>query len=278
MIRVSRRVAEPAAPPEAPGPGTVPEPGEAVRLASVSKTFPGREQVRALDGIDLAVPTGQFVAILGPSGCGKSTLLRIAAGLVEADAGARVEVRGRPVQGTPPELGVVFQTHNLLPWSSVEANVGLGARLRGIPKAETARRVPPMLEMLGLASFARKYPHELSGGMRQRAALGQALVCRPEILLLDEPFGALDALTRDRLNVELLRIWQELRQTVLLVTHSIPEAVFLADRIIVMSQRPGAVVEDLRVDISRPRDPATTRSLPEFTETAQRLSRLMGVV
>ncbi|MFI0485617.1 ABC transporter ATP-binding protein [Actinomadura sp. 9N215] len=293
MTRSGRRVMEPAA---SPAPGTPASAGAgapatagaeagvaagaaaAVRLAGAAKTFRGRrEDVRALDPIDLTVPAGEFVAIVGPSGCGKSTLLRIVAGLMDADAGGRVEVQGRPVDGTPPDLGVVFQTHNLLPWRTIEANVGLGARLAGIPKAEVARRVPSMLEMLGLSGFARKHPHELSGGMRQRAALGQALVCRPEILLLDEPFGALDALTRDRLNVELLKIWQELRQTVLLVTHSIAEAVFLADRIIVMSQRPGAVVEDIRVDIPRPRDPATTRALPEFTETAQRLSRLMGV-
>ncbi|MFI0366671.1 ABC transporter ATP-binding protein [Actinomadura sp. 1N219] len=272
MIRSTRRVMEP------PGAGAADGASAAVRLAGASKTFRGREDVRALDPIDLTVPAGEFVAIVGPSGCGKSTLLRIVAGLMDADKGGRVEVQGRPVDGTtPPDLGVVFQTHNLLPWRTVEANVGLGARLAGIPKAEVARRVPPMLEMLGLSGFAGKHPHELSGGMRQRAALGQALVCRPDILLLDEPFGALDALTRDRLNVELLKIWQELRQTVLLVTHSIAEAVFLADRIIVMSQRPGTVVEDLRVNIPRPRDPATTRALPEFTETAQRLSRLMGV-
>ncbi|MFI0405980.1 ABC transporter ATP-binding protein [Actinomadura sp. 3N508] len=274
MTRSTRRVLEPS--PQAAG-TAAPDAPAAVRLAGAAKTFRGREDVRALDPIDLTVPAGEFVAIVGPSGCGKSTLLRIVAGLVDADPGGQVEVQGRPVDGTPPGLGVVFQTHNLLPWRTVEANVGLGAKLAGIPKAEIAGRVPPMLEMLGLSGFAGKHPHELSGGMRQRAALGQALVCRPDILLLDEPFGALDALTRDRLNVELLRIWQELRQTVLLVTHSIAEAVFLADRIIVMSQRPGTVVEDLRVDIARPRDPSTTRALPEFTEAAQRLSHLMGV-
>ncbi|GAA3079513.1 ABC transporter ATP-binding protein [Streptosporangium carneum] len=253
----------------APAQGAAPA-AAAITLKGVSKTFPGG--MRALEGVDLTVPAGEFVAILGPSGCGKSTLLRIVADLMEADPGGSVEV------DTPKELGVVFQTSNLLPWLTVEGNLTLGARLRGVPKADIAARVGPMLETLGLESFARKHPHELSGGMRQRAALGQTLICRPKTVLLDEPFGALDALTRDRLNVELLRLWQDLRQTVLLVTHSIPEAVFLADRVIVMSGRPGAIAEDLRIDIPRPRDPAETRALPEFTEAAQHLRKLMGVV
>ncbi|MEV0583457.1 ABC transporter ATP-binding protein [Nonomuraea sp. NPDC050310] len=234
----------------------------AISLGRVSKTFPGG--VHALDSVDLEVGEGEFVAILGPSGCGKSTLLRIVAGLEEASSG-RVE--------TGDGIGVVFQTSNLLPWLTVEQNVGLGAQLKG-RKVDTA----PMLETLGLSAFARKYPHELSGGMRQRAALGQTLICEPRIVLLDEPFGALDALTRDRLNVELLRLWQDLRQTVVLITHSIPEAVFLADRVVVMTGRPGAVAEEMRVEIPRPRDPAVTRGLPEFAEAVLHLSKLMGVV
>jgi NitT/TauT family transport system ATP-binding protein len=250
----------------------------AIEVHQVAKTFATRSgEVRALDRVDFDVPTGQFVSILGPSGCGKSTILRIVAGLVAPDPGGSVRVLGRAHAGVPEELGVVFQTHNMLPWATVERNLRLAAEVRRLPREELDGRVTQMLDVLGLTSFRTAYPHELSGGMRQRAALGQILVLRPQILLLDEPFGALDALTRDQLNAELLRLWQELRKTVLLVTHSIAEAVFLSDRVLVMSGRPGRVLDDIVIDIPRPRDPRGTKQSPEFGAHVARLEQLMGV-
>jgi NitT/TauT family transport system ATP-binding protein len=249
----------------------------AIRLVSVSKTFGDTNKVHAVDGVTFDVARGGFVSVLGPSGCGKSTLLRIVAGLIPADEGGTVEVLGRPQTAPSDEIGVVFQTHNLLPWLTVESNIRLAAEVQGLPSQEIADRLEAMLAVLRLESFRRMYPHQLSGGMRQRTALGQALLRRPQILLLDEPFGALDALTRDQLNVELLRIWQEIRRTVLLVTHSIAEAVFLADRVLVMSDRPGRIIEDLRIDLPRPRDPRATKALPDFSRYELHLGRLMGV-
>ncbi len=233
--------------------------------------------MRALGPLTIDIPSGQFVAVLGPSGCGKSTLLRIVAGLVPPDPGGVVEVLGRPQKTPSDDVGVVFQTHNMLPWLTVDANIRLAAEVRGLPGADIDARLAAILPVLKLEAFRQRYPHELSGGMRQRAALGQILILRPQILLLDEPFGALDALTRDQLNVELLRLWQEIKKTVLLVTHSIVEAVFLADRVLVMSDRPGMIIEDVRIDLPRPRDPQTTKNLPEFSAYTQHLSRLMGV-
>lgn len=250
----------------------------AIRIENVAKTFMGRRgNVRALEAVTFEVPAGQFVSILGPSGCGKSTLLRIVAGLTSPDAGGSVEVLGARHHGVPEDLGVVFQTHNMLPWETVERNLRLAAEVRGLPHDEIDARVTQMLDVLGLSGFRKAYPHELSGGMRQRAALGQTLVLRPQILLLDEPFGALDALTRDQLNVELLRLWQELRKTVLLVTHSIAEAVFLSDRVLVMSGRPGRVLEDIAIQMPRPRDPRKTKQAIEFGRYVVRLGQLMGV-
>jgi NitT/TauT family transport system ATP-binding protein len=217
------------------------------------------------------------VALLGPSGCGKSTLLRIVAGLIPADGGGFTEVLGRRQTAPRPDISVVFQTHNLLPWLTVEANIRLAAEVQKVDSAEIRRRVGALLPVLGLESFRKSYPHQLSGGMRQRAALGQALILRPQVLLLDEPFGALDALTRDQLNVELLRIWQEIRKTVILVTHSIAEAVFLADRVLVMSGRPGHLMKDIRINLPRPRQPRTTKALPEFGRHILYLNQLMGV-
>jgi NitT/TauT family transport system ATP-binding protein len=248
-----------------------------IRVLDVSKTFGGAGGVRALDKVTFEVERGELVALLGPSGCGKSTLLRIVAGLFSADPGGSVDVLGRQQAEPSPDVGVVFQTHNLLPWLTVEANIRLAAEIQRIDSAEIRDRVNALLPVLRLEAFRKSYPHQLSGGMRQRAALGQALILRPQVLLLDEPFGALDALTRDQLNVELLRIGQEIQKTVLLVTHSIPEAVFLGDRVLVMSDRPGRIVEDLRIDLPRPRDPRVTKALPKFGERILYLNRLMGV-
>jgi NitT/TauT family transport system ATP-binding protein len=251
--------------------------GIAVQAIGVAKTFDARGAVRALDNVDFSVRRGEFVSILGPSGCGKSTLLRIMAGLVQPDAGGTLNVLGRPQSQVSDEVGVVFQTHNMLPWDTVEANIRLAAEVRKLPRREIDERVEALLPILKLEAFRRHHPHELSGGMRQRAALGQILITRPQVLLLDEPFGALDALTRDQLNVELLRLWQEMRQTVILITHSIAEAVFLSDRVLVMSERPGRIVEDIRIELPRPRDPRATKESPAFGRYMAQLGHLMGV-
>lgn len=248
-----------------------------IRVENVTKTFGGARGVRALEGVSFDVEHGQLVALLGPSGCGKSTLLRMVAGLAQADAGGLVEVLGQRVTAPVTGVSVVFQTHNMLPWLTVEDNIRLAAEIQKLDETEIRSRIEPLLDVLRLKAFRSRYPHELSGGMRQRAAIGQALIVSPQILLLDEPFGALDALTRDQLNVELLRIWQEIRKTVLLVTHSIAEAVFLADRVLVMSDRPGRIIEDIRIDLPRPRDPRDTKALPEFSAYILRLNRIMGV-
>jgi NitT/TauT family transport system ATP-binding protein len=253
----------------APAPRTV-----RCAVRGVTKAF---GQTSVLRGVDVEIAEGAFAVLVGPSGCGKSTLLRIVAGLVAADPGGIVEVAGRRQTRPSPDVSIVFQTHNLLPWLTVEANIRLAAEVQKVPSAEIRQRVEAILPVLHLEAFRRSYPYQLSGGMRQRAALGQALILRPQVLLLDEPFGALDALTRDQLNVELLRIGQEIQKTVLLVTHSIPEAVFLGDRVLVMSDRPGRIVEDIRIDLPRPREPRGTKSLPEFSRYILYLNRLMGV-
>ena len=259
------------------GAAQAPDAEIAVQAIGVAKTFDARGSVRALDEVDFTVRRGEFVSILGPSGCGKSTLLRIVAGLVQPDAGGTLNVLGQPQTQVSDEVGVVFQTHNMLPWDTVEANIRLAAEVRKLPKREIDARVEALLPILKLEAFRRHHPHELSGGMRQRAALGQILITRPQVLLLDEPFGALDALTRDQLNVELLRLWQEMRQTVILITHSIAEAVFLSDRVLVMSERPGRIVEDIRIDLPRPRDPRATKESPAFGRYMTQLGQLMGV-
>lgn len=247
----------------------------AIKAQQVSKTFGAG--MRALDHVDFEVKHGEFVSILGPSGCGKSTLLRVVAGLFDADAGGSLQVLGKSQKGVSDDVGVVFQTHNMLPWETVESNMRLAAEVRGLAKGEIDSRVNELLPILKLEKFRRSYPHELSGGMRQRAAIGQILITRPKVLLLDEPFGALDALTRDQLNVELLRLWQEMRQTVILITHSISEAVFLSDRVLVMSERPGRIVEEFNIDLPRPRDPRSTKELPQFARYVVQLGQLMGV-
>ncbi|MDP6178291.1 MAG: ABC transporter ATP-binding protein [Desulfatiglandales bacterium] len=248
----------------------------AISLKKVSKRFGGANGVLALDGISGKILDREFVTIIGPSGCGKSTLLRIIAGLIPYE-GDEVFLYGKPVNGPSSEIGVVFQTSNLLPWLSVEKNMRLGAEILKMSEDTIGRRVEAMIDMLNLKGFERHYPNQLSGGMQQRVALGQTLVLHPSVLLMDEPFGALDALTRDRLNVELLRIWEEHKQTVFFVTHSIAEAVFLSDRVWVLSDRPGRLLEDIRIEIPHPRDPQSTKILPEFGNYVLHLSRLMGV-
>ncbi len=211
--------------------------------------------VEALAGISLKVGSGEFVSLVGPSGCGKSTLLRIVAGLRPATSGT-VTVAGTPVTRPIPHIGMVFQQPILLKWRSILQNVLLPAELAGRNVSPLRKRALELLDMAGLNGFAEKLPRELSGGMQQRAALCRALLLDPPLLLMDEPFGALDAMTRDDMSLELLRIWGETsasRKTILFVTHSIPEAVFLSDRVVVMSARPGRIAADFKVDLPRPR-------------------------
>jgi NitT/TauT family transport system ATP-binding protein len=240
--------------------------GPLIDVRDVAKTFRARsgQDVDALAPVALGVARGEFVTIVGPSGCGKSTLLRIVAGLVPPTRGA-VRIAGQPVTGPRRDIGMCFQDAVLLPWRTVARNVRVPAEVIGLDAATSARRAGELLELVGLGGFADKYPMELSGGMRQRVAIARALMHDPAILLMDEPFGALDAMTRESMNLELLRIWQAQRKTVILVTHSIDEAVFLADRVVVMSPRPGAVREVLDVKVPRPRT-SRTRLDPAFLE------------
>ena len=206
----------------------------------------------ALDAVRLSVADRQVVAILGPNGCGKSTLLRCVGGLLPGDTGT-VAIDGSIVGGPDARVGFVFQEPRLLPWRDAAANVAFPLELAATPRPTREARTRELLQLVGLTEFAGSRPHELSGGMRQRVAIARALALGPSVLLLDEPFSALDALTRERFGLELLRIWAETSTTILLVTHSVPEAIFLADRVVVLSPRPGHVVADIPVDLPRPR-------------------------
>lgn len=244
----------------------------ALALHSVGLSYPTRRgRIQALDGVDLTIAEGEFVAVLGPSGCGKSTLLKLAAGLLDASTG-EVKVRGISVAGPSRQTGVVFQRPNLLPWQSVLANVLLPARTLNLPKAAALERATALLELVGLAAFAKNYPFELSGGMQQRVGIARMLLHDPALLLMDEPFAALDALSRESLTLELQRIWSRQRKSVLFITHSIPEAVFLADRVVVMSATPGRIVDTVNIALPRPRTPDTLAT-PEFNGLCQQLRR-----
>lgn len=227
--------------------------------------------IDALAGIDLHVGEGEFVALLGPSGCGKSTLLKVAAGLVTPTAG-EARIGGARLSKPSREAGVAFQKPNLLPWRTVLDNVMLPARTLGLPKEAARARAQALLELVDLAAFARNYPAELSGGMQQRVGIARMLLHDPHLLLMDEPFAALDAMTREALTLELQRIWLTQRKSVLFITHSIAEAVFLADRVLVMSARPGRIVDDVRIDLPRPRA-ASIMSDPAFVAACAHLRR-----
>ena len=233
----------------------------AIELRHAGKTFAtgrGRTLV-ALQDMSLEVGRGEFVAILGPSGCGKSTVLRLVAALEQADVGSvAIEGAAPAALAAAHRLGVAFQDHALLPWLDVESNVALPYRIAG--RAVDKARVRALIELVGLLGFEGSRPKQLSGGMRQRAAIARALVLEPEVLLLDEPFGALDAVTRRHMNVELQRVWSEQRISTLLVTHDVGEALFLADRVVVMSGRPGRVVKTVQVPFARPRNPDVMRT------------------
>jgi NitT/TauT family transport system ATP-binding protein/sulfonate transport system ATP-binding protein len=242
-------------------------------VESVSRVFPGVRHgppTQALDRTDLAVADADFIAILGPSGCGKSTLLRIVAGLDQPTTG-RVLLDGQPVTSPGPERGMVFQSYTLFPWLTVRQNICFGLREKGVPQAEQDRIAAAYVERVGLSGFENHYPKMLSGGMQQRTALARALANDPKILLLDEPFGALDNQTRALMQELLLGIWEADRKTVLFVTHDIDEAIFMANRVAVMTARPGRIKSDLRIDLPHPRH-YTVKTSPEFSAYKARLT------
>jgi NitT/TauT family transport system ATP-binding protein len=250
--------------------------GGTVALDDVTVRFrTRRKEVTALRQVSLDVAEGEFVAIVGPSGCGKSTLLKLVAGLLRPSSGG-VRLRGEAVTGPRHDIGYVFQRAALLEWRSARRNILLQAEMRHLPAAWARERTAELIAMTGLTGFEDAYPHELSGGMQQRVALCRALLHEPPVLLMDEPFGALDALTREQLNVELNRIWRETRTTVLLVTHSVAEAAYLADRVVVMTERPGTVAEVVEAGLPEDRDYATTVARPEFARTTRRIRGLLG--
>jgi len=249
----------------------------AIALRDAGKEFETPEgPVRALSTTNFTVLEGEFAVLLGPSGCGKTTMLRMIAGL-EAPTSGVIEVGGRNLW-TPGKrdnvalanMGMVFQDANLFPWLSVEDNIALPLKLRGVRKAERRERARSLCRLVGIAGFEKRYPRELSGGMRQRASIARALSYDPKILLMDEPFGALDAITRDLMNIELQRIWMETNKTIVLVTHSIPEAVFLADRVVLLSPRPGRIEEIVDIPFARPRSAALNED-PAFQHIANHL-------
>ncbi len=247
-----------------------------IRIGDVSKTYVSASgaAVHALNRVSLDIRQGEFVCVVGPSGCGKSTLLRLLAGL-DTHSEGQLLLGGEPVVGPSRKVGVVFQAANLLPWMSVRENVRLPLRVGGV-HAPADDRIDRLLAVTGLKDFGDKYPYELSGGMQQRAGICRALARDPEILLMDEPFGALDALTRERLNLELQRIWQENHKTITLITHSISEAIFLADRVIVMSARPGRILADLDIAIPRPRTFDEIVLHPEYPKLAREIRGLLN--
>lgn len=237
-------------------------------LAVTFNTSEGKV-IPALESVATGVAAGSFVAILGPSGSGKSTLVRVVAGLQKPSAG-QVLADGVPITDPHPKIALMFQEATLMPWRTVRDNIALPLELAGVAQKDRYKQVAALLPALGLADFASAYPGELSGGMAQRAALGRVLIQRPEVLLLDEPFGALDALTRETISLDLLKLWAEYRPTVLMVTHDINEAVLMADRVLVLSQRPGRIISDVTVPLARPRTLDMIYTAP-FIATAKQL-------
>jgi NitT/TauT family transport system ATP-binding protein len=249
----------------------------AIRIAGVEKQFDTQQgPIRALARTDFAVRKGEFAVLLGPSGCGKTTMLRLMAGL-ETPSSGEVEISGRPLwrnerrdDSAAAHMGIVFQEANLFPWLSIEDNIALPLKLRGVGKTQRRARARELCDLVGISGFEQRWPRELSGGMRQRASIARALSYDPEILLMDEPFGALDAITRDTMNIELQRIWLATSKTIVLVTHSIPEAVFLADRVVLLTVRPGRIDEVIDVPFERPRQ-MDIQSDPKFQSIVKHL-------
>ncbi len=247
-------------------------PAPILSIETLTKTFPTRNgtAVEAVAGIEFDIRENDFVCIVGPSGCGKSTLLRMIAGLETATAG-RINYRGEAVSRPRKEIGMVFQEYSLLPWRHVLDNVALGPEFLGASRADREAKAMEYLRLVGMEAFSRAFPYELSGGMRQRVAIVRALANDPDVLLMDEPFGALDAHTRILLQKELLRVWENHRKTILFVTHGVDEAVYLADRIMVMSARPGRILEVIDVDMERPR----VRAHPSYGPLAERILSIL---
>jgi len=238
-------------------------------IRGVTKRFSvGDGELEALATVDLSIPTGEFVCMIGASGCGKSTLLRIIAGFEEPTTG-NVAMYGKAITGPGSDRGMVFQDYALFPWMTVRENISLGPRQRQLPREEIARTANEFVRMVGLERFAERYPNQLSGGMKQRVAIARVLANDASILLMDEPFGALDALTREQLQNELLQIWKRTGVTTIFVTHSVEEAVLLADRVLVMSAGPGRIDSDFRIDLPRPRDVSS----PEFNALRRDIAR-----
>ncbi len=238
-----------------------------VEVAGVDKVFEASGgRTKALEGIDLQIQAGEFISLIGPSGCGKSTLLRLIGDLTAPTSGS-VTINGKPARQArlDRDYGIVFQAPVLFDWRTVQANVALPLEVKGLGSGEREDRIKAMLDLVELKDFARHYPYQLSGGMQQRVAIARALALEPSILLMDEPFGALDEMTRERLNSEVQRIWQQTGTTIVFVTHSIPEAVFLSSRVVVMSPRPGRIVRVIDIDLPRPRTD-DTRETPRYFE------------
>jgi len=238
-------------------------------VRGVTKRFAiGDDEIEALSRVDVSIAAGEFVCMIGASGCGKSTLLRIVAGFEEPTAGS-VTVQGKPVNGPGSDRGMVFQDFALFPWMSVRQNIGFGPRQRQMPRQEVQAIADEFVRLVGLERFADRYPSQLSGGMKQRVAIARVLANNATILLMDEPFGALDALTREQLQRELLQIWARTGVTIIFVTHSVEEAVLLADRVLVMSAGPGRIENDIKINLSRPRDVSS----PEFNSVRRDVAR-----
>jgi NitT/TauT family transport system ATP-binding protein len=248
----------------------------AISFSAVDQIFESRRgPVVALEAVSLGVRSQEFLCIIGPSGCGKSTILGLTAGLLKPSRG-EVRINGRSIEHarSAHQIGLVFQDAVLLPWRTVRENVSLPLEVLKIPKSERAQKIAAVLELVRLDGFDNRYPHELSGGMRQRLGIARALSFDPQILLMDEPFGALDAITRDKMSIELLRIWEQRQKTVIFVTHSISEAAFLSDRVVVMTPRPGQIRAIIENPLSRPRTLAM-RDAPEFIALSRRLRDML---
>jgi len=247
-----------------------------LEIQRLSKEFARQGRVvRALDRIDLSVAEGEFLSIVGPSGCGKTTLLHMLGGFVPVDQGA-IHLDGRPITGPGPDRGVIFQEYALFPWRTAHGNIVWPLEIKGVAKDERERVAEHYLDLVHLKGFRDHYPAELSGGMKQRVALARVLVLDPRILLMDEPFGALDSQTRELMQEELLEIWSTTRKTVIFITHDIDEAVYLSDRVLVMTARPGRIKEDLRIDLPRPRRLEIKKS-PEYAAYRNRIWDLLHV-
>lgn len=247
-----------------------------IEVAGLRKSYSTRDgRIDVLNGVSFSVGAQEFVSVLGPSGCGKTTVLKIVAGLAPASDG-EVRVEGIRVTGSQRKIGIVFQVPALMRWRTAIDNVMLPTEILGLDPVQSRRRATELMMLVGLADFAKRYPNELSGGMQQRVAIARALIHDPSILLLDEPFSALDMMTRNQLNIELLRIWSERRKTSLLITHSIPEAVFLSDRVVVLGPRPANVLEIVPVSLPRPRSPEM-RVTGDFMKIVDHIGRRIGL-